>query len=201
MIRSQKYAIFIIVVSAILVGFLFNWKPVIWALELIQKGELSQLEYGIKMRVICAAVTFVFHILIFLITAFFNYAWKDRLIPSGVHRTVRFMLIVFANLLLYGSSYAETSVISAILEPLKKKLDTLYYLFANFSVFGLAVSEAYLLILLRRLKSTEIENIRLREEKSNAELAALKEQISPQPALFVQHTEFPKRGDPYREKA
>jgi len=85
-----------------------------------------------------------------------------------------------ANLLIFfGAAFVEHIVANTIVAELSKRMTILNYLFTNFSISGLAVCEAYFIILLRKIKTAELENIRLKQEKSNAELAALKEQISP----------------------
>jgi len=53
------------------------------------------------------------------------------------------------------------------------------FLYINISVFLLAIVVANMLQLMKKMRITEQENIRLVEEKSKAELSALKEQLSP----------------------
>jgi two-component system LytT family sensor kinase len=179
--KTHKNSILIITVSAILVAILFNIKLIFFILDQFETQKiLSQMGTGERMRIYLGSVTFAFHILLFCITAFFNYSWKDKFIHPGMNRTGRILSVIFINMLIfYGSAFSEHMLISHSFEGLGKRMTTVYFLFMNFSISGLAISEAYFIILLRKIKTAELENIRLREEKSNAELAALKEQISP----------------------
>jgi|GEM_PF-6374781 len=150
--KTHKNAILIIIVSAILVAILYNYKFIFYMLELLETNRLSELSDGEMIRIHVGWVTFIYHILLFCITAFFNYSWKDKLIHHGMPKTCRILLIVMINLLIfYGAAFTEHIFMNRIFEGLSKRLTTEYFLFANISISGLAVSVAYFIILLRKI--------------------------------------------------
>ncbi len=178
--KTHKNAILIIIVSAVLVALLFNIKFLLWFLKLLEYWKFSDLSRGEMIRYYFGWLTFGFHVILFCIIALFNYTWKDKLIPQTISKTGKILLIVVGNIVIFlGAAIVEHIVAYNFDEGLSKRLTILYYLFSNFSISGLALCEAYFIILLRKIKTAELENIRLRQEKSNAELAALKEQVSP----------------------
>jgi len=90
------------------------------------------------------------------------------------------MLLIVANLGIYlGWSYVETYWFDVHFDFGPKKFPPVYFLTSNFPVAVLGVAEAYILVLMRKVRMSEIEKTQLREEKAKAELAALKDQISP----------------------
>jgi len=81
MSRSHKNSILIIIVSAVMVALVFNIKFVFWFLKLLEYWKISDLSRGEMIRYYFGWMIFGFHILLFGITALFNYSWKDKLIP------------------------------------------------------------------------------------------------------------------------
>lgn len=176
--KTTKSTISLFIVSAILIALLFNIKLYWYVLELLEAGKLRDLR-GDK-RLHFGLVASAFHFIIFSLAAFFNYSWKDKLIGLRNSKTVRILWIILFNLIIYFLlSYLESLWLNNGFDFKGKIFPLDYFLFSNFPVIGLGVAEAYIMVLLRKVRISEIEKTRLREEKANAELAALKDQISP----------------------
>ncbi len=178
MYKTKKISILIIIVSAVLVALLFNYRPLFFLLEQLETKSFSEIDNRVMMRIYVGIFSFVFHIILFCIVAFFNYSWKDKLIPPGIPKTGRILLIITGNIIIfYLLAFSES--VSVKMYDARINLTTGYFLFANISIAGAAAAEAYFFILLRKIKTAEIENVQLKEERAKAELAILKEQISP----------------------
>lgn len=181
----KKYNIQLIFVAAIIVAILFNFRTVGFLMSALEEGSFQDLSEGGMRRLWMGVIHLVFHAILFLSLAFFNYSWKERLIPQNLSKTVRTILIILANLLIFVVLvYLENILIEYVFADSmfikKRRHHSLgYFLFANVSIAGLAVSAAYLILLAQKIRRAEVENTRLKEEKANAELAALKEQLSP----------------------
>ncbi|MFC1556653.1 sensor histidine kinase [candidate division KSB1 bacterium] len=166
--------------SAIIIAILYNFRFVLWALELLKSSNFSALEEGVKIRFYMGAEQFISCILLFCLIALFNYSWKDRIIPTRLPNAGRILLIILINVFIfYISALGETTLADWYIEGLGMRMTASYFLFANISIAGLAAAEAYFMILIQKIRTSELENIRLKEERTKAELASLKEQISP----------------------
>ncbi len=183
----KKYNSQLIFVSAILFAILFNFRTVGYVLSVLDTKSFDELLDNEKFRIWIGIFNFVLHVLLFLILAFFNYSWRDKLTPPALSKTIKILLVVVVNILvLYVIAYLENAFMDYMLSDtdfVKKRRphhhSVGYFLFANISIAGLAVSEAYLILLAQKTRMAEVENTRLKEENANAELAVLKEQISP----------------------
>ncbi|MCK5147406.1 histidine kinase [bacterium] len=180
MTKTNKNTLLIILISAVLVSILINFKTIVFVLDHLETHALADLTTRPMARIYFGLITFTAHILIFSVTALFNYSWKNKLLPSNWSKSVRILLTILISVaILYIFSYSESKWIEHVFTGLGKHVSPDYFFFANYIVAILASAEAYFIILLRKIKTAELENIRLKEERSNAELAALKEQISP----------------------
>lgn len=178
--KTNKYTTLIIIVSAILIAILFNIRMIFFLVEQLETKSFSEINDGVMLRFYFGIISFVFHILLFCVIAFFNYLRKDKLIPHTISKTGRNLLIIFANILIfYLIILAEKTIADYLFTGIGKRIGISYFFFANISIAGLGIAEAYFIILLRKIKTAEIENIQLKEEKMRAELSSLKEQISP----------------------
>jgi len=118
--------------------------------------------------------------IVFLVVTFFNFSWVGNL-TRKIEREGRKLLInITSNLILFAFFLLiEYFIFQLIFQDGRPRFVFNYYIVLNLSIFILAVTIANFLILYRKNKISEIENIKLREEKTKAELTALKEQISP----------------------
>jgi len=175
--KNKRYALLVLLISALLVSVLFNFRIFLWAL-------VNGLTEEIKPKLSYHMFNFIIEFVVFFLAGMLNYAWTDSLIRKFSMRKWRIPFTVLSNLLVFF-----------ILIPLGKLFHTWYFLgryenkeiefeiqnflVINISVFLLAIVLANLLLLMKKMKLAEQENMRLMEEKSRAELNALKEQISP----------------------
>jgi len=175
--KNKRYALLVLLISALLVSVLFNFRIFLWAL-------VNGLTEEIKPKLSYHMFNFIIEFVVFFLAGMLNYAWTDSLIRKFSMRKWRIPFTVLSNLLVFF-----------ILIPMGKLFHTWYFLgryenkeiefeiqnflVINISVFLLAIVLANLLLLMKKMKLAEQENMRLMEEKSRAELNALKEQISP----------------------
>jgi len=128
----------------------------------------------------------IIEFIVFSLVAFFNYFWLDEIIKLIRFQKIRIPVIILSNIIIYliiipGGKLFHSVYFSSMKEVYNKEIifDIRNFLIINISVFFLAVRVAYILIIMKKMKIAEEENLRLAEEKSKAELNALKEQISP----------------------
>jgi len=120
--------------------------------------------------------------LIFFI--FFNYSWKDYLLKDGWSSKKRIAVIIGANLLLLALFIFADFGLSKYLKTIKldASITGVYlrnYFINHLSVLIIAFISPYILLRIQKVKSIESNLIKIKEEKTKAELSALKEQISP----------------------
>lgn len=184
MTKTQKNSLLIILISGIAVAILFNLKSFLWILEALESGTGdSEQQKFLPVKLQHGIISIIFHIIVFYVIAFFNYSWKDRLLPGGLSQPVRIILIMLSNaVVFYLFATLETSFAGLHLGNLKKLKNVFsaeYYLFLNLSTGVAAAVIGQLVLIIEHNRSTELENVQLRQEKAAAELAVLKEQISP----------------------
>jgi sensor histidine kinase YesM len=140
-------------------------------LSSLSEQELYKLRY---------ALWYFFNIIVVFYTlVMFNLSWKNKLFKVFNNKSLNVPLLFMSNALLY--------IVLTILSLLAYNLFmgnygvniTLISLYKNGYIGLTAFAFSYILILNQRSKTAEIENVRLKEEKVKAELASLKEQISP----------------------
>lgn len=173
-------AIWLFWVSAILIMILFNLSLYRYILELLESGDLKELSQGNVKRIDSGLFMSAFHFLFFFILAFVNYSWKIKLRGAWFAKMGKIFMVLGANVLVFwGLSYLEHVLFRVNFDFGAKKISFSYFLTSNFPVGILGIAEAYILLLLKRVQTAELEKAELREEKTKAELAALKDQISP----------------------
>ncbi|HAS40557.1 MAG TPA: hypothetical protein DCS93_08760 [Microscillaceae bacterium] len=176
--KTHKYYHWIIIVSAILIAVLFNWENYSRFFIFLQNSGKVKFRTGVYTQASFLIINTIGHFVLFNLLAFFNYTWKDLFIHNNWARGIQISLIVMGNFLIYilfGLLVGWTVNQYVVLQ---RSFST-YFLFANYAIAILAVAEAYFLILLHKVKTAEVAQLQLQEEKKHAELAALKEQISP----------------------
>jgi sensor histidine kinase YesM len=178
----KKNTILIILLTAILLVVLYNFRWFHFYLE--HAGQDLQIENPKKFygRLHLGLFNLVVEFVVYLVVAFFNYSWLERFFRASGSTNWKIAHIITGNLaLLFFFLVIEKSIHEHLFHFTRGKwgFPATYYLVLNLSVVILAVTVVNLLILYRKNKISEIENIRLKEEKTRAELTALKEQISP----------------------
>ncbi|MBL7137812.1 MAG: histidine kinase [Bacteroidales bacterium] len=137
----------------------------------LQEGALDRVMFGIYLSGV--------QLIIFCLLAYFNYLWRINFVSARLSKAASVLVIIVVNILIFlGLNFLESSILNTWID-IGRRIPVDYLLFANFSVAAVAIAEAYFIILFQKVRASELENTKLREEKTNAELAALKEQISP----------------------
>jgi len=179
--RSIKNnAILIIFLSAILLVVLYNFRLFNFYIEHMDPDRVIEHPGRFYRRLYYGIFNLFLEFIVFLVVAFFNYSWIDYLRNKFLKGKSKTIVLILGNLILLLFFMAlEKVIFDSIFIESKRGFNTVLYLILNLSVFILAIVLAQFLILYRKNKFTEFENMRLREEKTKAELSALKEQISP----------------------
>lgn len=175
--KNRRYAILILLISALLVSVLFNLRIFLWVIENgITNESRPRLEYH--------WFNFIIEFVVFFLAGMLNYSWIESLIRRFSIRRGRIPIVVFCNLLIYfililPGKLFHTWYFLGRYENKEMEFEIQNFLVINISVFLLSIVVANLLLLMKKMRIAEQENLRLVEEKSKAELSALKEQLSP----------------------
>jgi len=175
--KNRRYAILILLISALLVSVLFNLRIFLWVIETGITNEIRpRLEYH--------WFNFIIEFAVFFLAGMLNYSWIESLIRRFSIRRGRIPIVVLCNLLIYfililPGKLFHTWYFLGRYENKEMEFEIQNFLVINISVFLLAIVVANLLLLMKKMRIAEQENLRLVEEKSKAELSALKEQLSP----------------------
>lgn len=182
--NTKIRSILIIVIAAFLVSVLFNIRTFIKLFELLSNN--SERAQVMGPRLMFSFFNLIIEFVVFSLVAFFNYSWLEKIVDLGKFKRGSIPIIVISNLIVYfilipAGKLFHNAYFASMEQVYNKEIefDIRNFLFINISVFLLAILIANLLKLMRKMKIAEQENIRLVEEKSKAELCALKEQISP----------------------
>lgn len=182
--NTKIRSILIIVIAAFLVSVLFNIRTFIKLFELLSNN--SERAQVMGPRLMFSFFNLIIEFVVFSLVAFFNYSWLEKIVDLGKFKRGSIPIIVISNLIVYfilipAGKLFHNAYFASMEQVYNKEIefDIRNFLFINISVFLLAILIANLLKLMRKMKIAEQENIRLVEEKSKAELSALKEQISP----------------------
>ncbi len=116
-----------------------------------------------------------------LVFSYFNFRWKDYLIPSKASGFLYYLLLSIYNillilLLLFITIYFAEYTVG---NPFGKDKAFYFYLWKYILLYPTALLIAYVLHLLTKSRIIEIENIKLREESLSSQLKSLKDQINP----------------------
>ncbi len=177
--KIKKYSFWIIIVSAIIVTILFNIRSFGHVKEMLESSRFREMPDKGMIRVYFLVYTSIFQFLTFSILALLNFSWKEKVVNFGYSKSSKTFLIILINIFIYSLIVIIEYTVFGFYFDFRRPMSTDYFIFANIAVALMAIAEAYFLLLLGKVKTSELENIKLREDKTIAELAALKDQISP----------------------
>jgi len=179
---KKVHYLWFIVIAAVIITILANIGLIGFFYELAQiqgVSEERQAEFALKLNLRYKSA--FSELMLLLIIGFYNFSWKDYIIPKNINHTKRVTVIVLSNILVF--------VVLMFFDFISEKyLDSnlsfvSFYLFnyflKHFPVLVIAYILPYLLLRMYTIKLTELNLIKIKEEKAKAELSALKEQISP----------------------
>jgi len=179
-VKNRSNYIWLIVISAIIITVLaniglFNHFHKLHTLK--DPTPASQEEYYFTVRIGFVGVATELTMLV--VFAFFNYSWKNRLfsknkIPWTIISNL-LILIVFIGIDMFIFKHV-TKTHPNLVFSLSYLKD---YLINHSLVLTIAIVAPYMLLRMERARQMEMHLIKTKEEKSIAELSALKEQISP----------------------
>jgi len=175
--KNRRYALLAFLILAVLVSVLFNLRAFIRILEFGISDE-------IKPRIYYVLFNFIIEFVVFFLAGLLNYSWIESLIRRFSILRGRILFVILCNLAVYfilipAGKLFHTWYFLDRYENKEIEFDIENFLIINITVFLLAIVVANLLLLMKKMRIAEQENLQLVEEKSKAELSALKEQISP----------------------
>ncbi|WP_339607356.1 histidine kinase [uncultured Roseivirga sp.] len=177
--RSIDWSLWFLIVSGVLVSIILNLGVFKWALTIVTSEGWTGFDERSRLRFDFGMLVSLFHFGLFTLLALFHYKWKNGLLNLSQSKTLVISLIVIISLIIYAGVvllevyfFNEYSIVG-------KRIQADYFLWNSLPVAAIAIAEAYFIILFKKVKASELEKAQLQEEKSNAQLAALKEQISP----------------------
>ena len=181
--KAKQYINPLILGSAIFIALLFSISTFVYYIDIyISKGQLTE-DAIFKLRYTLWSFFNTFAVFYFIVI--FNYSWKNTVLKDTKSKKFIVQLIVSNIILIFGLNFLSLISIYNFEIWGKYSLDfTLYeYLikiaYVNSYTIFIAYVFAYIMNLYKKSKTAEIESIKLKEEKMRAELASLKEQISP----------------------
>lgn len=176
----KKNTILLIFLSAVLLVVLYNFRWFYFYLEHLNQGGIKDHPKWHVGRMHIGLFNLFTEFIVFLVVSFFNFSWVERFTQKLDSFRWKISYIVAGNLVFFFGFLLIGKELHQLLFPnARHGFPETFYFVLILSVFILAITLANLLILYRKNKISEIENIRLKEEKTRAELTALKEQISP----------------------
>lgn len=178
--RSIDWSLWFLIVSGILVSIILNLGVFNWALTIVTSEGWTGFDERDKIKFDFGIMVSLFHFGLFSLLVLFHYKWKNRLIFLMQSKALAISLIVIISFVIYGGVVLiETYFFTHNYNILSKSIAPNYFIWKNIPVAAIAITEAYFIILFKKVKASELEKAQLQEEKSNAQLVALKEQISP----------------------
>jgi len=179
--KKQKH-FWIIILSGLCIGILLNVKLVWYYADLFQSQNISEIAPRILKRFYIGLKDVASQFLLFTIIAFYNYSWKDFFLKRiflnrGKKQKITF--IIFTNLILLLVLLYADYIIEKKIDPSFSGHLLIYYIMKYIWTVIIAIIMPYFMIQNQKTITAEKNIIKLREEKSRAELVALKEQISP----------------------
>lgn len=179
MTKKTNY-IWLIIISAVVITLLanvglFNHFHKLHTLK--DPTPANQEEYYFTIRI--GFVGVATELLMLVVFSFFNYSWKEKLFGKN-----NIFLIVLSNLVLFIAFIAMNIFIFKYVTKTHPNLTLSFnylkdYLINHSLVLTIAIVAPYMLLRMEKAREMEMNLIQLKEEKSIAELTALKAQISP----------------------
>ncbi|CAL2085069.1 His_kinase domain-containing protein [Tenacibaculum sp. 190524A05c] len=177
--RKTNY-IWVIIISAFVITILanvglFNHFHKLYTMK--DPTPANQEEYYFTVRI--GFVGVATELLMLFVFAFYNYSWKEKLFRNN-----SVFLIILGNIILFIAFIAMDMFIFKYVTKTHPNLvlSVFYlkdYLINHSLVLTIAIVAPYMLLRMEKAREMEMNLIQMKEEKSTAELSALKEQISP----------------------
>lgn len=125
--------------------------------------------------------TVLFQVLLFWVLSLSNYILNKRKITAAWQIKGKVLFWIGVNMVLFTSiNILALEFTNQLLSATGKKIALSHLMLNTNGVVGVvSISVAYLALLFQELRQQEAEKIQLLEEKAQAELSALKDQISP----------------------
>lgn len=126
----------------------------------------------------------IFDLLILIIIFFYNYSWKHYFLPKKSSPGHQLALISLGNLVLFlGFICLDFAISKYVTTVISDSYITgaflQNYLVNHASIFIIAIIAPYVLLRIEEANAVALNLVKVEEERTKAELAALKDQISP----------------------
>jgi len=164
----------IVLLSAIFLAVLFDIKSLSWFWDMKFDGQEELVSKGLNVKA-TLKMKFVFWRFGLFIVSFYSLVVANLFLKNRGA-----LLIILSNIFSYVVIAILGSWIFDLSYETNSSLDLTHLMdMRNILILVLSISFAYLLIYIEKNRLADLENARLKEEKSRAELTALKEQLSP----------------------
>lgn len=177
--KTSKY-IWLIIVSAVIITILanvglFNHFYKLYKMKNPTPANLEEYYFTVRIGFVGVAT----ELSMLVIFAFFNYSWKNRFFRKN-----NIPLIVISNLIILSLFIGIDMYIFKYVTKTHPNLILSWsylkdYMINHSLVLVIAIVAPYMLLRMEKAREMEMNLIKIKEEKSVAELSALKEQISP----------------------
>lgn len=181
-ISLTKYSNFwILILSAIIISSLINAKFLTYLVVILQDQSFSEISIGIRNTLNIGVKDFILQIVLFLTLAFYNFSWKNYLLPKQVKNGYKVFLNVLYNIVLILVLFLIDTFFERHLNVDSQTALSIVLVFLFKNIWSIVLAILISHFITYRIKSKKIkENLaKLKEEKVKAEIAILQEQLSP----------------------
>ena len=178
--KTYKYYILIIFFSGFILSILLNLKLIWYLLDLWNNKTLSEFFFEENGKLVYGIQQIFSQFFVFALLCFFNFSLKDKVLKYNVINPIlHIFFVIIANLFIIFLLAFSQFILFNIEYPGKGVLGISYYFWKDIFSYIIAIPFAYILRMNKNLKETKLDNLKLKTEKTKAELISLKEQLSP----------------------
>ncbi len=177
-LNLRKYENSFLILASLLIAII-NTLPYFASIFRENTGNYPFLQ---NRYIIERSIYYCLHSLIcILIFAYFNYKWKNLLLPKKANKAVRIILTIVYNIILVLIVLIATVYFAeyTVGNPFGRRPAYYYNTLRFVGIYPPSVLLAYVLSFITKTKIMEIENMKLKEENLSSQLKSLKDQVNP----------------------
>ena len=149
-------------------------------MDLWNNKTLSEFSFEENGKLVYSIQQLFSQFFVFVLLCFFNFSLKDKVLKHDViNPFLHVLFVIIANLFIIFLLAFLQFILFEIEYLDKGVLGISYYFWKDIFAFIIAIPFAYILRMNKNLKETQRDNLKLKTEKTKAELVSLKEQLSP----------------------
>lgn len=177
--NTRNFENIFLIVASLLVAIINTVPFLTW---IFKAGSGHENPFMNRDFMINRSIYYVIHSFIsILIFAYFNFRWKDFLLPKKAKKWLRNLLLAVYNIALFYLLLKVTVLFAeyTVGNPFGKDKAMVFYFWRYLAIYPPAILISFILYLITRARIIEIENIQLKEENISSQLKSLKDQINP----------------------